>query len=149
MCIGISGFSVYSAIIINCNNICNSGYVHLAMIIVDASIKLRCIELALIVTIGVKLDCGNPTIMKGHSHGPVITLAVTVHCHALLLSQNVCSGALTLRGQLSQICDIHALGEIDFWQNSQLQFVLINRTFYANLHHQICFIMTLEMVDSM
>ena len=81
MCIGISGFSVYSAIIINCNNICNSGYVHLAMIIVDASIKLRCIELALIVTIGVKLDCGNPTIMKGHSHGPVVTAS----CNCVLL----------------------------------------------------------------
>jgi len=32
---------------------------------------------------------------------------------------------------------IHALGEIDFWQNSKLQFMLINRTLYANLHHQL------------
>ena len=36
------------------------------LIIVDASLKLRCIELALIVTIGFKLDCGNPTMMKSH-----------------------------------------------------------------------------------
>ena len=45
-----------------------------SLIIVDANLKLRyIIELALIVTIDVKLDCGNPTMMKGHSHGPVVT----------------------------------------------------------------------------
>jgi len=36
-----------------------------------------------IVTIGIKLVFGNPTMMKGHSHGPVVTaIAVTVHCCA-------------------------------------------------------------------
>jgi len=48
---------------------------------------------------------------------------------------------LTLRGQLSQICDAYMhLVELTFWQNSKLlQLMLINRTFYANLHHQLCF----------
>jgi len=29
------------------------------------------------------------------------------------------------------------LVKLTFWQNSKLQFVLTNSTFYANLHHQM------------
>ena len=47
------------------------------------------------------------------------------------------------RGQLSQMCDVYM--HLTFGQNSELQLVLINRTFYANLHHQTCFIMILEL----
>jgi len=41
------------------------------------------------------------------------------------------------------MCDVYM--HLTFWQNSELQLVLINRTFYANLHHQTCFIMILEL----
>jgi len=36
------------------------------------------------------------------------------------------------------------LVKLTFRQNNKLQFVLINRIFYVNLHHQICFIVILE-----
>jgi len=39
------------------------------------------------------------------------------------------------------------LMKLTFWQNGILQFVLINGTFYANLHHQIHFIVILEIVQ--
>ena len=55
--------------------------------------------------------------------------------------------SLTLRGQMSQICDVYMhLVKLTFWQNNKLQFVLINRTFYANLHLQVCFIMIIEII---
>jgi len=41
------------------------------------------------------------------------------------------------------------LGEIDFWQNNKLQFVLNNRTLFCKLTSSDIFIMILEMVDSM
>jgi len=51
---------------------------------------------------------------------------------------------LTLRGQLSQICDVYMhLVKLTFWQNSKLQFVLINSTFLCKL---TCFIMVLGIV---
>ena len=37
---------------------------------------------------------------------------------------------------MPQICEVYMhLVKLTFWHNSKLQFVLINRTFYANIHH--------------
>ena len=45
---------------------------------------------------------------------------------------------LTLRGQLSQICNEYMhLVKLTFWQSSKLQFVLIDRTIFTQtLHHR-------------
>jgi len=41
---------------------------------------------------------------------------------------------------------MHAL-KLTLWQNSNLQFVLIGRTFLSNLHHQIWLVMILKIVQ--
>ena len=63
-----------------------------------------------------------------------------MHCY-WLKGQNVCSGALTLRGQLSQICDIYMhLVKLTFGRIAKLSLCLLIGPFLANLHHQIYFI---------
>jgi len=42
---------------------------------------------------------------------------------------------LTLKGQVSQICDVHMhLVKLTYWQSGKLQFVFINRTFFMQTY---------------